>query len=414
MIGTSASQLRCPQGHRWDLFRHWPLPQKDGRLTCPKCAGVLLARVAVHPQEAEDRAFGRLKWQAPGLMLLAIPVLVLLTWLSVSRRYVAEVAYAPDGQTLAVNRATIDGGSDVLLLDLKTGEPRHLLPADAKAVTRLAFSGDGKLLALAGTVEQRAPQPGQNNPQWEPGIHVWDPAADRERHTLRGGTNRPALLAFSHSDLYLLAVGRDQTMTWWEVTDAGHHQTATLPTPFRCLALSLGGDKLAAGEDTGDVSVWEITAWDQTSPKLIFRSACTSSPVVAVAFSPDGGSLAVAGELDDAVQIIDAGTGQNRASYQVPMTWLSCVAFSNDGTRLAVGGGSFSRNGQVLVYDTTNGILLHTFEVGTNTVRSVSFSPDGTRLAAGSGVSVSLLARQRNGRWYEWDLATGQPLASGD
>jgi WD40 repeat protein len=68
----------------------------------------------------------------------------------------------------------------------------------------------------------------------------------------------------------------------------------------------------------------------------------------------------------------------------------------------------------VVVIDTQTGTVAHTFEVGTNTARAVAFSPDGKRLAAGSGVSASLLARQRNGKSYEWDLTTGQPLPSGD
>jgi WD40 repeat protein len=133
------------------------------------------------------------------------------------------------------------------------------------------------------------------------------------------------------------------------------------------------------------------------------------------AFSPDGAWLAAAGELDQNVRLFSLPGGMVQPmSYHVPMTWLTCVAFSPGSEQLAVGGGSFSHPGQAIVFDRKTRAIVHSFEVRTNTVRSVAFSADGKRLAAGSAASVSLLASQRNGQWHQWDLATGKPLASGD
>src|SRR5262245_59199065 len=57
---------------------------------------------------------------------------------------VAALAYDPENTTLAAG-----GQGEVLLVDAKNGEMRGRLPGQNRKVTALAFSGSGRLLAVA-------------------------------------------------------------------------------------------------------------------------------------------------------------------------------------------------------------------------------------------------------------------------
>jgi WD40 repeat protein len=82
------------------------------------------------------------------------------------------VAFAPDGQTLAVYTADVARGlSRVGLIDLKTAKEQPLAMTHRGLVQDLRFSDDGKALVTAGA---------------DGTVKFWDPTTGRERTTLRG------------------------------------------------------------------------------------------------------------------------------------------------------------------------------------------------------------------------------------
>jgi len=129
--------------------------------------------------------------------------------------------------------------------------------------------------------------------------------------------------------------------------------------------------------------------------------------VRAVAFSPDGTRLAIGSSMR--VSLWNLRTGDNiwkrRIGLPLSRTFVNAVAFSPDGTRLAIG--SSDPPYPARIWDAATGQQqLKLFHgpggdpLKLKGVVAVAFSPDGTRLATGS---IDETARI-------WDLTTGQRL----
>ncbi|MDA1055848.1 MAG: protein kinase [Planctomycetota bacterium] len=125
--------------------------------------------------------------------------------------------------------------------------------------------------------------------------------------------------------------------------------------------------------------------------------------VSSVAFSPDGKRLASASG-DQTVKVWDVTGGQKTLTLTGHSSFVYCVAFSPDGKWLA----SASRDKTIKVWDATSGQKALTLRGHTNGVRtlgpsgvlSVAFSPDGKRLASASQDRTVKV----------WDATSGQEM----
>jgi WD40 repeat protein len=127
-----------------------------------------------------------------------------------------------------------------------------------------------------------------------------------------------------------------------------------------------------------------------TAPlRLLLTLAGHQNTVNAIAFAPDGRTLA-SGGADRTIRIWDAATGQLLRTLEGHTEEVRTVAFSPDGRTLA------SCGGELKLWDAATGALRRTLKWGVP-VYAAAFSPDGKTLATGSADHTARL----------WDPDTG-------
>ena len=126
------------------------------------------------------------------------------------------------------------------------------------------------------------------------------------------------------------------------------------------------------------------------------------SPCWSVAFSPDGTKLAVG--TYRRVLIYEPATGQKLADWSVSTDAIRTLAFSPDGAQLAVGTGVPGTSGAVLVLNTSNGQVLRPLKFHEDTVEAVAF-------AGNLVISSASLAAGTDYIGVGWDAAGAQFFA---
>ncbi|WP_308257133.1 nSTAND1 domain-containing NTPase [Saccharothrix luteola] len=202
---------------------------------------------------------------------------------------------------------------------------------------------------------------------------------------LTGHDDSVNAVAASPDGLLLATASSDRTIRLTEVTDPHHpRQAGTLPATAHAVAFSPDGRTLAAGGD-GAVLRWDVAGLNPL-PGL------TGGPgaVTSVAFSPDSRTLAAS--TDHTVRLWDLRTGTSTTLTGHTGT-VTSVAFSPDGRTLASAGTDHT----LRLWDSTTGgstvLAGHTDEV-----TAVAFGP-AVLASAGADHTVRL-----------WDL-TGTPLS---
>jgi WD40 repeat protein/beta-lactamase regulating signal transducer with metallopeptidase domain len=154
------------------------------------------------------------------------------------------------------------------------------------------------------------------------------------------------------------------------------------------LAYSPDGSTLASA---GDDAVVELR--DVASGRVIGRLEGHRDAVSCLAFSPDGKTLAT-GSYDRTVKLWDVASGREKLELTGHTNWIFAVAFAPDGATVASAG----HDKMVRVWDAATGRETATLAGHSASVRAVAFAPDtkGIRLATGGADRQVLI----------WDLST--------
>jgi WD40 repeat protein len=297
---------------------------------------------------------------------------------------VGSVAFSPDGKILAV----ADEEGSIRLWNAATGRQLALLASAGRraAVDSVGFSPDGKILAAGDEVGT---------------AYLWNPATSQLLATLRDPGRQASADAVAFSpDGKILAIGDGDGGTYlWNT--AARRRLATLPRfpdgGVNAVAFSPDGKILAIGDGDGRTYLWNVAGGTLT--------AAMQDPgsVGAVAFSPDGRILAT----DDAgpgTYLWNLATGTRTAlRSEGSFDGLGSLAFSPDGRTLAIaGGGAYA--GSASVWNVATSKLIAVFSDPSGyAISSVAFSPDGKALAGGDNYDASQPATIP-ARTYVWDV----------
>jgi WD40 repeat protein len=290
---------------------------------------------------------------------------------------VVDVAYSPDGRTLA------SAGTDrlVRLWDLAAGTELGVLRGHRDAVRRVAYSPDGRTVASA---------------SHDGTIKLWDAATDAELRTWRGHEGRVDGLAFSPDGRTLATSGDDFTARLWDTATGKERHVLRAPGErwVYGVAFSPDGRTLATAGWDRTVKLWDAG----TGRAIRAFPAGRTLRVLAVACSPDGRTLASAAEE---IKLWDAATGREIRSLPEPTT---AIAFGPDGRTLA---SAHELRGALTVWDVATGRKVRTVHGHTRGIPGLAYSPDGRTVATASRDDTIKLwddgasqeSRPLRGRW---------------
>ncbi|HEX4145425.1 MAG TPA: hypothetical protein VHY91_18110 [Pirellulales bacterium] len=300
-------------------------------------------------------------------------------------RRIVSAAVSPDSKTLATAN-----GNAIVMRDLATGAERSRTDEASRPVERVWFSPDGSLLAAAG---------GDSN---DGVVTLWDPATGKVAGTLTGHARDVRALAFTHDGKTLATGGGDCSIRLWNV--ATRQQTGVLQesaaqndpkaesAAILAVAYSPDGNSVATASEDGRVSVYGL------APAGPVRSwQAHTDAAAALAYSPDGLTLA-SGGYDKAIKFWNASTGEPLRTLIGHNGWVVALAFSRDGQTLASGG--YDRS--IRLWNVADGLERRALAGHTATVRCLIFSHDDKLLASGSADHTVRL----------WEPASGQEQAA--
>ncbi len=332
-----------------------------------------------------------------------------------------RAVFSPDGQMLA----TCGWDETAAVWSLPDGSLRYRTEKQGLSVSDVKFSPDGELLITATGSFYDWQKPGT--------VKLWMAQDGKPVKTLGSHEAEIKGLVMDAGGWHIVSYGGNGAKIWRR-DNAGLHHAIGAGTIVTSAAISPDGNTFFAGDRSGrmvvydlqtgqvkrtleghDELVYDINAsadgsviassskdgsvklWSGERTPIVpreFRTKEDPAETYSVAYSPDGGLIAVGGK-DKTISLFDSKTRHALREFTGHNDMVFRMVFTKDGKSLL----SASGDGTVRLWNVATGEELHKWNAHGETVsmvRSLALSPDGQRIAAGNW----------DGETYVWDLPT--------
>jgi WD40 repeat protein len=271
------------------------------------------------------------------------------------------LAWSPDARWVA----TGDDAGALQVWDARTGAIVREVGRYPRGVSAVAWAADGVRVAAAAAVDLR----------------VWDAREGKELRALPGHGDLVEDLRFVGEEL--LAVDLRNELRRWDPRGGGPRTTAVPTIHALRLAISPAGDALAIG-GYGDVALLDLASGAQRFAARM--PSCADRP----------GDLLCVNWREVMVEEfpLEPGGSPSLHRERSPNWYVTSLAFSADGSRLAIG----RADGVAVVFEVASGRPLVRFVAGADAGAAVALTADGATLAFAD----------RDGRVSLWDVASGK------
>lgn len=286
---------------------------------------------------------------------------------------VTGLAWSADGKRLAL--ASAGGVVPVVEFDGRGARPVELLRGHEGPAVGVAFAPDGKVLYTTGA---------------DRSLRVWDIGRGGTREILKDHAEFVGAVAVSADGKRLATGGQDGVVKLRDVKSGEPVHEVTLDArkaAVHAVAFGKGGVLFAAG-GRGEVAVLGgvLVAIDCETGKPLWRAKGTFGGIWSLAVSPNGEKV-IGACMDTRVRVWDAKTGAELPAWTGHTDRVTGVAWSPDGKLVA----SCGFDHTVRVWDAANGTLLQTLAAHACPTVRVAFSPDSKHLATSGATGEVLL-----------------------